>query len=217
MRKRSFPGLLLALPLLSLMALPAQAQGQYEFGGLALFSGYKGASVNSGPVGGSVGFQPGVSGGAYIGHTMNDRVGGEIRYLFSWNKLKLKSGGASTDFNGRSHIVNYDVLVYPFRPDARVRPYLAAGAGVTVFQGTGAEQAFQPLSNLALLTKTREALPTGDFGAGVRFRMSGNKIFRVEFRDYISKVPKVFEASPGASISGLLHHWTPAFGFSWTF
>ena len=217
MRYQPFAGLLLALPLLILAAPPAQAQGQYEFGGLALFSGYTGASVNSGPVGGTVGFQPGVAGGAFLGHTLNDRLGGEIRYLYSWNKMKLSSGGTSTDFNGQSHIINYDVLIYIPHREGRVRPYLAGGGGVKIFEGTGAEQAFQPLSNLALLTHTKETLPTVDFGAGVRIRMGGNKIFRLEFRDYITKVPNVFAASPGAKISGIMHQWTPAFGFSWTF
>ena len=47
--------------------------------------------------------------------------------------------------------------------------------------------------------------------------LSRNAILRIEFRDYLTKVPKVFAASPGARISGLLHQWVPAIGISWTF
>ena len=94
---------------------------------------------------------------------------------------------------------------------------MAGGGGLKFYQGTGAEQAFQPLSNLALLTKTNETLPTVDFGGGVKFHVSRRTAISVEFRDYITKVPKVFAAAPGASISGVLHQWVPAFGISWTF
>jgi hypothetical protein len=217
MKLQKFTCLSLALPLLGLAAPAAQAQEQYELGGLAVFSLYKSANVASGPTTGSVGFQPGVAGGGFIGHIMNDRLGGEIRYLYAWNKLRLKSNGESTNFNAQSHIVNYDLLIYPTSAERRWRPFVAVGGGVKVFQGTGTENFLQPLSNLALLTKTDETLPTLDFGAGVRIQMGGNKVFRIEFRDYITEVPKVFDAAPGARISGILHHWVPAFGFSWTF
>lgn len=213
--RRYFPPSLLLIPLLAVGAT-ALAQTNLEVGGLVLATAYRGASVRSGPASGSIGFSPGPSAGGFLGQTMSDHLGGEIRYLYAHNSLKLSSGGTETKFSGRTHIVNYDVLVYPTGRRARIRPYLAGGGGVKYYQGTGAEQPFQPLSNLAVLTRTREALPAADFGGGVKFQ-SGRMTFRVEFRDYITKVPKVFAASPGANISGLLHQWVPAFGVSWVF
>ena len=213
MTKNTFPLLLLApLGLLG----PAAAQN-FEVGGLALVTSYRDAGVKSGPSVGAVGFQPGPSAGGLLGQNMGEHFGGEIRYLFAQNDLKLSSGSAETKFGGRAHIMNYDVLVYATGRRARVRPYAAFGGGLKRYEGTGVEQAFQPLSNLALLTKTKQTLPTADFGGGVKFHLSRNTALRVEFRDYLTEVPRVFEASPGAKISGLLHHWVPAIGFSWTF
>lgn len=199
-------------------SLPSLAQeNKYELGALGLFGSYRSADVKSGPATGKVGFTPGPGAGAWFGQDMHQHVGGEIRYLFSRNNQKLSSGGTSTEFASRSHIVNYDLLIYTRGRGASVRPYLAVGGGLKVYQGTGAEQAFQPLSNLALLTHTREPLPTVDFGGGVKARLSRGALLRVEFRDYLTKVPKIFEPSPGARISGLLHHWLAAVGVSWAF
>ncbi len=198
-------------------SLPSLAQDKFDLGALGLFGSYRSADVKSGPTTGTVGFTPGPGAGGFFGQDMHEHVGGEIRYLFARNDQKLSSGGASTEFASRSHIVNYDLLIYASGRDARVRPYIAAGGGLKVYQGTGVEQAFQPLSNLALLTRTRELLPTADFGGGVKVRLAGGAMLRVEFRDYITQVPKIFEPSPGAKIGGLLHHWLPAVGVSWRF
>lgn len=204
---------------LVLLGLPwaAEAQNHAELGGLALLTAYRSTDVRSGPSIGSVGFLPGPSVGGFLGQTMGEHFGGEIRYLYAQNELKLNSGGTEAKFAGRSHIINYDLLFYLAGRRARIRPFAAAGGGLKRYQGTGTEQPFQPLSNLALLTKTSETLPAADFGGGVKLHLRRNAALRFEFRDYLTKVPRVFEPSPGARISGLLHHWVPAIGFSWTF
>ncbi len=207
--------ILLVIPLL-VAAPPAAAQNRFEVGGLALVTAYRSADVASGPRVGSVGFQPGPSAGGFLGQTMGNRLGGEIRYLYSQNDLKLSSGATEVKFAGRSHLVGYDLLVYATGRDSRIRPYAAAGGGLKIYEGTGAEQPFQPLSNLALLTQTREALPAVDFGGGVKFQATRNMAIRFEFRDYLTNVPRVFDAAPGAKVSGLLHHWVPAVGFSFS-
>lgn len=208
------------IPLMSLVLLSplaVKAENAVEVGGLALVTGYRSTNVRSGPSIGSVGFAPGPSAGGFLGQNMGEHFGGEIRYLYAQNDLKLKSGGSEAKFSGRSHILNYDLMYYFAGRRAHIRPFVAGGVGLKRYQGTGAETAFQPLSNLALLTKTSETLLAGDFGGGVKVHFSRNAALRFEFRDYISKVPRIFEPSPGARISGLLHHWVPAVGISWTF
>ena len=95
----------------------------------------------------------------------NGRWGGELRYIFFQNDIKLEGGSESVDFGARSHSAAYDVLYYfDNEPEAKVRGYAAFGFGVKVFQGTGMERFDQPGSNLALLTKTTQTVPAGDVG-----------------------------------------------------
>jgi hypothetical protein len=201
-----------------LLGAGVRAAGQnFELGALALATAYRPAGVTSGPVAGSVGFQPGPSVGAFLGQSIGDHFGGELRYLYAQNDLKLSAAGTATTFAGRSHILHYDLLLYANGRESKLRLYAAGGGGLKIYQGTGAEQAFQPLSNLALLTKTTQSLPAVDFGGGVRIRTSRRLMVYLEFRDYLTGVPKVFAAAPGAKISGLLHQWVPAAGVSWAF
>ncbi len=216
MKNKLIPPSLLFAALL-MVSPTAQAQRGYEIGALALATAYRNASVKSGPAIGAIGFQPGGSFGAFLGQNMSDHFGGELRYLYAQNDLKVTSGGSEAKFSGRSHAIGYDLLIFAAGRRSRIRPFAAGGGGLKYYQGTGAERSFQPLSNLAILTRTNDTLPAVDFGGGVKIQTSRHTMFRLEFRDYITKVPKVFAASPGASISGLMHQWVPAFGFSWTF
>ena len=204
----------------SAVALPpsASAQKELEIGALGLISDYRAVTVTgSGGSSGKVGPGLGFSGGFVLGQNMSNRWGGEFRYLYFRNDLELSSAGQEASLGAQSHAIHYDVLYYLSDPDARVRPYVAGGGGVKYYQGTGSEDPFQPLSQLALLTKTSEAKPMGDFGVGVKFRLGRRAVFRVEIRDYITGVPQnVIAASPGAKVDGILHQWAPLFGITWT-
>lgn len=208
---------MLAFALATSFAVPAAAQNEFEVGALGLISDYRSVGVSNGNASGDVGPGLGFSGGFVLGQNMSDRWGGEFRYLYFRNDLELSGGGSEAELGAQSHAVHYDVLYYFKDPDARIRPYVAAGFGVKHFQGTGKEDPFQPLSNLALLTATSETKPAGDFGVGVKFRVGSRMMFRVEFRDYVTGIPKeVMAAAPGAVIDGdILHQWAPLFGFSY--
>lgn len=200
---------------------PATAQrpdSSVEVGALGLISDYRSVGVSNGAgQSGSVGPGLGFSGGFVLGQQMSDRWGGEFRYLYFRNDLELNAGSQSADLNAQSHVVHYDLLYYFKDPDARFRPYVAAGGGLKRYQGFGSEDPFQPLSNLALLTKTSQNMLMGDFGVGIKYRLTRHAVIRIEFRDYITGIPEnVIAASPGATIDGdILHHWSPIFGISW--
>ncbi len=203
---------------LCLWAAPSFAQ-QYEVGALGLISDYTSVNVSNPTQSGTVGPTFGFSGGFLLGQTINNHWGGEFRYVYFRNDLELNSSSGDAKLGGQSHAIHYDVLYYLNEPDSSVRPYAAAGFGMKYYQGTGSEDPFQPGSDLALLTKTGEVMPAGDFGLGVKWRIGRRTTFRLEFRDYITGVPKkVIAESPGAEIDGsILHHWAPFFGITWTF
>ena len=203
-----------------LLVQPLPAESGYEIGAVGLISVYTKVDVEGRSNTGRVGPGFGPSGGFILGQTMGGRGrwGGEFRYVYFKNDLELDGGGQSVEFGAQSHAVHYDVLYYLSNKKAKVRPYVAAGFGVKVYQGTGVEEPFQPLTDLALLTKSSEAMPVGDFGAGVKIQMGENVFFRIEFRDYISGIPrKVIAPAPGATIDGIYHHFAPFFGITWIF
>ena len=213
---------MIILPLLAgiLLVQPLNAESGYEIGAVGLISTYTKVDVEGRSSTGRVGPGFGPSGGFFLGQTMCDRGrwGGEFRYIYFKNDLELEGAGESVEFGAQSQAIHYDVLYYLSNKNAKVRPYVAAGFGVKVYQGTGSEEPFQPLTDLALLTKSSEAMPTGDFGAGVKIQMGKSWFFRIEFRDYFSGIPrKVIAPAPGASIDGILHHWAPFFGITWIF
>ena len=142
----------------------------------------------------------------------------ELRYLYSRNDFKVEAGNRSASMAGQTHTIHYDVLYYFKDSDSSVRPFLAVGFGAKVYHPTGAEQEFQELSDLVLLTRTTQTRPVGDFGGGVKVRVGDRGAFRVEFRDYVSPTPKeVLTPSIGANVGDVLHQWTGLVGFSWTF
>ncbi len=206
------------LCLMLALSSPLFAEGSHEIGVLGGFTSYRSVNVSNPERSGKAGAKEGPAAGFVLGQSMGNHWGGEFRYLYFRNDLQLEGGSASADFKAESHAVHYDVLYYANGQEARVRPYAAIGVGLKIYRGTGTEQAFQPLSDLALLTKSSQTVIAGDVGGGVKVRVGSSGMFRVEFRGYVTPVPdKIIADSIDSKISGLLWHWAPLFGFSWTF
>ena len=166
----------------------------------------------------SAGFQPGAAVGAVLGDSRTELIGGELRYLMLFDNLKIFQGGTEAAFSGRSHIIHYDLLVHARPRRSPIRPFLAGGGGIRWIEGTGAQQVYQPLSQYALLTQTRELVPLISVGAGVKFRLSPKVYLRTEIRDYISPhTSKVIAASPGANLHGWIHEFVPLAALTYTF
>jgi hypothetical protein len=199
----------------SLMASGSALAQRWEFGAGAAGTFYTAKDVTAGSAKASAGFKSGWGGSAWLGNDMHNYIGGEIRYMYQQNDLKLSSGGRDYAFGGRSQTIHYDFLIHAAPRNARIRPFLAAGAGFRGYEGTGREVAVQPLNNFAFLTKTTQWVPVVSVGGGVKFMASKRLAFRGEFRDYISPVPdKVIAASPGAKLNGWFHNFVALFGVS---
>jgi hypothetical protein len=200
--------LILAAALLT--SLPAMAQ-RWEFGAGAAGTFYTSKSVSVGSLKADTGFKSGFGASAWLGNDMHNYIGGEIRYMFQQNDLKLNT----YSFGGRTHTVHYDFLIHAAPRSAKVRPFLAGGAGFRRYEGTGNEVAVQPFNNFAFLTRTSEWVPVVSVGGGIKFIPTKRLAFRAEFRDYISPVPnKVIAAAPGAKLDGWFHNFVALFGVS---
>jgi hypothetical protein len=198
-------------------AVAAYAQ-QWEIGGTVGGSFVPGVSVK-GPMGSATtGFQPGIAAGAFIGQKISPRISGEVRYSFMQSNLKLASGGTTATFSGVTHAIWYDVLIHAAPKESRAQWYAAVGGGMKVFRGTGTEQAFQPLSQFAYLTRTQTVKPMLSFGGGVKFELTPHMSFRTEVRDFMTPFPQdVIYPAPGAKIGRMLHNIVPMAGLSYDY
>ena len=194
-----------------------QAQ-EWEIGGIGGAGFMNGLSVARAGATATTGFKTGMAFGAFAGSNLYSHLSGEIRYTFQMSDLKLSGNGVETSFNGVSHAIHYDFVYHPANSRSKAQPFVALGAGVKLYRGTGKEQAFQPLSNFAYLTKTEDLRPLISVGGGVKYRLSEHMIFRAEVRDYITPFPnKVITPAPGAKVSGWLQDFVPMFGISFIF
>ncbi len=166
---------------------------------------------------GSTGFKSGYAFGALLGNDITRMVGGEIRYTYRKSDLKVSSGSVEAAASGQSHALHYDVLIHATPRRSAIRPFLAVGAGVKLFRGTGTERAFQPLSNLVVLTHTTEAQPLISAGGGVKIAVTSRVLFRLDVRDYATPVPDTLLASSAGRVKGWIHDFVFQFGVSSTF
>jgi hypothetical protein len=133
-----------------------QPPGKWRLGVLAGYGMAPAATAEGGGGRADTGFKPGAALGVAGGQELYEHLGGEFRYLFRFQDLKVSSGGVEVGFNGRAQAVHYDLLVLARGRQAPVRPYVAVGGGVKLYEGRGEEAAWQPLSRYAILTRTRQ-------------------------------------------------------------
>jgi hypothetical protein len=203
----------------ALALVPAAFAQRWEVGG-AVGGGFYPSQDVSVPGSGSASakIQPGIAGSVWVGNSGSGHWGGEIRFDYQGGDLALNQGSTSATFGAHSYAAHYDFL-YHFAPsEARVRPFVSAGAGIKVYQGTGSEVAYQPLSNYALLTKVQDLTPLVSVGGGIKFAVSSHLQFRVEIHDYLTTFPKkVIVPAQGAGVSGWLQDFVPMAGLAYTF
>jgi hypothetical protein len=209
----------LALSILVLAAAAATGRAQqWEVGGIG-GGGFLSNVGVAGPVGSATaGFQTGATFGAFLGHNTYSHIGGELRYAYLQNNLQLSSGGSTVSFAGMAHVVHYDLILRTSRRNSPVQFFAAIGGGMKLYQGTGAEAAYQPLSQFGYFTKTQALKPMADVGGGMKYFITRRVCLRTEFRDYITAFPKELIApAPGAKFGTILHDFVPMAGLSYEF
>ncbi len=187
-----------------LVTLPCVAQS-WEVGGTAGYDLYRDVAV-TGATSGTAGFTPGYALGATVGNDLYRFLGGEVRYTYLAGDLRVSSGSANAQASGHAQAIHYDFLLHAGTKESLIRPFLAAGAGVKIFSGTGREPAYQPLADLLVLTHATQAEPLISFGGGIKIALSRRVLLRFDFRDYLTPVPdRLLAVPPNGHISGWIH------------
>ncbi len=213
--KRLFLMTLLA----GVVGTPAALAQKWEVGGGVGGSFFTSDAVTNSGVSGSASLSDGMAASFWVGNKTSNILSGELRYDFEKSGLKLSSGGTTVNFGGDTQAIHYDFLLN-FTPSegSRIRPFVAGGAGIKMFQGTGKEMVYQPLENLALLSKTSQVEPLVSVGGGVKFLLSSNVALRVEAHDYLTPFPKnVIAPAAGSKLGGWLQDFVAMVGLSFSF
>ncbi|MBM3744365.1 MAG: hypothetical protein FJW34_01035 [Acidobacteria bacterium] len=186
---------------------------EWEVNGLAGGSAHRNLDLTNRFGSAQTGFANGVVFGVSLVQHYYDHISGEIRWTCQRSDLMLASGGAAEKFRGSAHALHYDWHFYARPRKAPLRPFLAAGAGLKNYRGTGVERAYQPLSQFALLTRTTEWKPLISVGGGVKVRLSQRWSLTAELRDYLTPFPReVIVPVGGASLDRWVHDLVPTVG-----
>ncbi|MGA3187458.1 MAG: outer membrane beta-barrel protein [Bryobacteraceae bacterium] len=200
----------------AVLAPSAWAQ-TWEVGGGVGGGFYTSQDVTSSTGSASAKLQTGLAGGVWLGNNIQGHWSGELRYEYQMGDLALSSGGTTATFGAHTQQFHYDVMWHATTTESRIRPYVAAGAGIKLYQGTGAQAAYQPLSNYALLTQQQDLTALVSVGAGVKFQITPHVQLRLDVHDYLTPFPKnVITPNVGAKVGGWLQDFVPMVGISYT-
>jgi hypothetical protein len=210
---------LVSLFVCSAVAMMPAAFGQkWEFGGGVGGGFYTAQDVTLDSAKASAKLQTNLAGSVWLGQNSSGKLGGELRYDYQAGNLQLSQGSTQATFGAQTHAFHYDVMFHANNGEARVRPFVAVGAGVKIYRGTGTEAAFQPLSNFALLTKDQDLTWLASVGAGVKFNLSRHLQFRLDVHDYVSGFPKqIIAPNVGSKVGNILQDIVPMAGIAASF
>jgi hypothetical protein len=124
------------------------------------------------------------------------------------------------NLRGHTNLVTYDFLFYTSSKESRIRPFVAAGAGIKVYTGLGPRylDLNQPLTNFALLRPVNQVEPAISVGGGMKFLMAKRTQLRVDFRAYMTPLPdQLFRPIGPSVIRGWLYDFVPLVGISYVF
>lgn len=196
---------------------PMMFAQRWELGGGAGGGFYTSENVTAAGSSASAKIDSNVAASLWLGNSRADHWGGELRGDFQLGSLDLSQGGTQATFAGRSYAFHYDVLWHATPYGSKIRPFVAVGAGVKIYQGTGAQVAYQQLSNFALLTQGQDLTPLISVGGGVKMQLSPHVQLRAELHDYLTTFPKqVIAPAQGAKIGGWLNDFVPSVGIAYT-
>lgn len=202
--------------------LPAAFGQKWEVGGGVGGGFYTSDDINA-PAGSLPGgsatakIQPGVVGSVWFGNYNLGKLGGELRYDYQMGDLQLTQGSTQATFGAHSQAVHYDLLYRFSHRDSRIQPFVAVGAGIKIYQGTGTQVVYQPLSNIALLTQAQDLVPLVSAGAGIKYKLSTRVILRLDVHDYITPFPKQVITPISGKTQGWLEDFVPMVGLAYLF
>jgi hypothetical protein len=208
---------LLCLALATVNSVVCLAQ-KWEIGGVGGYGWYVNPSISTPSASAEAGFPPRAALGVVFGNNMYEHLGGEFRYLYRFGGPELKFGDTHTGMTGYSNLITYDLVIHATPGEAKLRPFVAGGAGIRVFTSTNFPPPNSFLSDFALLRPHTQVQPAISAGGGVKYRLAKHAQVRLDFRTYFSPLPDdIFLKHPSSRIRGWVYDFVPLAGISYVF
>ena len=203
---------------LAVSMAPAALAQKWEVGGGLGGSFYASSDVTNGTTSASAKIKTNVASSVWLGNDTRGHWGGEVRYDYQRGDFALERNSAAASLGAETHGIHYDLLWHARPLGAKVRPFLAAGAGIKYYRGTGQESAVQPLSQYALLTRANDLTALLSLGAGVKWQIAPHLQFRLEVHDYITTFPKQsITPNVGSAVGNWFNNLVPMAAIAYTF
>ena len=129
-----------------LLPLPCLLLSQHwEVGADGGYGAFRDVSVSAGTATGTTGFSSGYTFGALLGSQFNRLAGGEIRYTYQADDLRVSLGSTEVKAKARSQALHYDVLIHATSMDSPVRPVPRRRRRCQVLSGHGGGTRFSTI------------------------------------------------------------------------
>jgi hypothetical protein len=200
-------------------AFSSLCMGQtWELGAVGGYGWYQNPSITNPPDSVRAGFPPRAALGVVFGEDRFRYLGGEFRWLIRFGGPQLQSSGITVATPGHTNAITYDFLFHMTRRESRIRPFVAAGAGIKVYTGSF-QDLTQPLSRLAVLRSVTQVEPAISAGAGLKFLLAEHIQLRLDFRTLMTPLPNDVIRPIGLStrIHGWVYDFVPLAGISYVF
>ncbi len=191
--------------LIVLLACGALRAADWQATGAAGFGVYHYLTFQSPAGTAQAGIGPRYALDAAVGRAFGPHFALEGAWTFQDGDFEIASGGQKTAFDANTHAVHGDLLYYFRRRSARLRPYLAAGAGVKMYHGIEVVRP-RPLAQFGSFADGIDARPLITFGGGVEWSIAHHWGLRVDVRDFTTPFPtSVIIPAAGSNLGGWLH------------
>jgi hypothetical protein len=190
---------------------------EWEIGGGGGYGWSLNSSVTDGVNSVRSGQAPRPAFSVFVAENEYNYIGGECQYVFRSGGTQLKSPGIVETASGYSNILVYNLTVYMTHRESRIRPFVAAGAGIKIYTNSS-RFVPQPLAGTALLLQGTEVKPAVSFDGGVKYMLPRHVQLRLDFRAYASPTPDdLIRPVAAARIKGWLFDLMPMVGVAYVF
>jgi len=190
----------------------------WEVGAVGGYGWYRNPTITNPTDSGRAGFPPRAAVGVVFGENPYNYIGGELRWLFRFGGPELRSNGITENPPGNTNTITYDFLFHMTPRESKLRPFVAAGAGIKVYSGSFLAVT-QPLAGLALLRPVTQVEPAISVGAGLKYLLPKHVQLRLDLRMLVTPLPDsvILPTSPLTRIHGWVYDFLPLGGISYTF